>query len=106
MGRIAFCPATRKALVARLKQAYATHTTRLVRRIHALLALADGQSVDEVAQLLAVGEQTIRDWLRAFVLHGVASLVYRPREGRPPKLTPSQRTELKAAILAGPEDVG
>ena len=106
MVRIALCAETRKALVARLQQAYTTHTTRLIRRIHALLALADGTSVEDIAQLLAVGEQTIRAWLRAFVLHGVASLVYRRREGRPPKLTPSQRAELKAAILAGPDAAG
>lgn len=106
MVRIAFCVATRKALVARLQQAYTTDTPRLIRRIHALLALADGTSVNEIAQLLGVGEQTIRDWLHAFVLRGVASLVYHRREGRPPKLTPAQRAELKAAILAGPDEAG
>jgi transposase len=106
MMRIAFCAETRKALVARLQDAYASHSTRLVRRIHALLALADGTSVDQIAHLLAVGEQTIRDWLRAFLVRGGASLVYRPREGRPPKLTPSQRGELKGLVLAGPEAAG
>jgi transposase len=106
MVRIAFCADTRKALVARLQQAYATHTTRLVRRIHALLALAEGTSVEEIAQLFAVGEQTIRDWLHAFVLSGVDGLVDRRRSGRPPKLLAPQRHELKELILAGPEAAG
>lgn len=104
--RIALTGDTRKALVACLQQAYATHTTRLVRRIHALLALADGKSVAEVAELFALGEQTIRDWLHAFIGRGMASLVYRPREGRPPKLTTAQRADLKGMILAGPETAG
>jgi transposase len=106
MIRIALARETRKALIARLQDAYASHTTRLVRRIHALLALADGTSVDEIAQLLAVGEQTIRDWLHGFIGRGLASLLYRPREGRPPKLTAAQRADLKEVVLAGPEAAG
>jgi transposase len=59
-----------------------------------------------VAQLLGAGEQTVRDWLRAFVLNGVASLIYRPRAGRPAKLTASQRQELRQFLLDGPEEAG
>ena len=77
MVRIALTGETRKALVGRLQQAYATHASRLIRRIHALVGLADRKSVWEMAQLLGVGEQTVRDWLHAFVLKGVASLFYR-----------------------------
>jgi hypothetical protein len=55
MVRIAFRAETHKTLIARLQQAYATHTTRLVRRIHALLALAEGTSVAGIAQFLGVG---------------------------------------------------
>ena len=35
---------------------------RVVRRIQALLALADGQSVQEVAAMLSLGQQTVRDY--------------------------------------------
>lgn len=104
--RIAFCPQTRKALIARLHDAYASHTSRLARRIHALIALADGTAVDVVAHELAVGEQTIRDWLHAFLLRGAASLVYCRRKGRPPKLSTAQRAALKSVVLAGPEAAG
>ena len=61
MVRIALTGATRKILSQRLQCAYATHTTRLIRRIHALLGLADAKAVCEVADLLGVGEQTVRD---------------------------------------------
>jgi transposase len=97
---------TRKALIQRLQQAYASQTTRLVRRIHALLALAEGKRIDEVAAILGLGEQTLRDWVHAFIAEGVDSLFYPPRAGRPAKLTRNQRQELKEVVLAGPEAAG
>jgi transposase len=97
---------TRKALIQRLHQAYANHTTRLVRRIHALLALAEGKMLDEVAEMFGIGEQTVRDWQHALIGEGVASLFYRPRAGRPAKLTVNQRKELKELVLTGPEVAG
>jgi transposase len=106
MVRIALTDETRKAVAARLQQAYGNHATRLVRRIHALLGLAEGQSVFEVSQLLGIGEQTVRDWLHAFVLYGAGSLFYRPRPGRPPKLTDAQRRELRQLLVDGPEAAG
>jgi transposase len=106
MVRIALTGATRKTLAERLQQAYANHAIRLIRRIHALLGVAEGKSVGEVAQLVGVGEQTVRDWLHAFVLNGMASLVYRARSGRPAKLTSAQRQELRQLLVDGPEAVG
>lgn len=106
MVRIALTGETRKVLRQRLQQAYAQHAPRLIRRIHALLWLGEGKSVWEIADLLGIGEQTVRDWLHAFVLNGKASLFYRPRSGRPPKLTLTQRQELRQILLAGPEDAG
>jgi hypothetical protein len=52
---------TRKQLYRRLQQAYASGSLKLVKRIHALLALAQDLSVREVAEMLALGEQTVRD---------------------------------------------
>lgn len=106
MVRIALTGESRKSLVARLQQAYGNHATRLIRRIHALLGLAGGQSVFEVAEVLGVGEQTVRDWLHSFVLDGLGSLFYKARSGRPPKLTDSQRQELRQLVVDGPESAG
>ncbi len=106
MVRIALTGATRKILSARLRQAYANHTPRLIRRSHALLELAEGKSVFAVAELLGVGEQTVRDWLHAFLLKGAESLFYHPHPGRPAKLSETQRRELRALLLAGPEAAG
>jgi hypothetical protein len=70
----------RQQLYRRLHQAYASGSLRLVKRIHALLAIAAGTTGSEVAQMLALGEQTIRDYLNGFLWRGVTSLVYQ----RPP----------------------
>src|SRR5919198_5481104 len=97
---------TRKQLYRRLEQAYGRGALRVVRRIQALLALADNQSVQEVAEMLNLGQQTIRDYRNAFLLKGVSSLVYSRPPGRPRKLTPSQRRDLAHLIKAGPQAAG
>jgi hypothetical protein len=64
---------TRKQLYRRLKEAYASGSLKLVKRIHALLALAQGQSVSEVADMMSLGEQTVRDYRNQFLLKGIAT---------------------------------
>src|SRR5262249_54714828 len=66
----------RQQLYRRLHQAYASESLRLVKRIHALLAIAGGAAVSEVAPRLALGEQTVRDYLNGFLWRGGASLAY------------------------------
>jgi transposase len=71
-----------------------------------LIALAQNLSVREVAEMLALGEQTIRDYRNAFLVKGIASLVYKRPSGRPSKLTKTQRQELAALIKASPQAAG
>ena len=73
---IRLTPFMRQQLYRRLHQAYASGSLRLVKRIHALLTIAEGTAVSEVAAMLALGEQTIRDYLNRFLWRGVASVVY------------------------------
>ena len=97
---------TRKQLYRRLQQAYASGALRLVKRIHALLALAEGMSVQEVAAMLGLGEQTGRDYRNLFLLKHLASLTYKRSPGRPSKLTKAQRRDLANMIKAGPQAAG
>jgi transposase len=99
-------PFTRKQLYRRLQQAYASGSLRLVKRIHALLALAQDMCVRDVAEMLTLGEQTVRDYRNQFLWKGVASLVYKRPPGRPSKLTKAQRKELAKLIKAGPQASG
>ena len=97
---------TRKQLYRRLKTAYASGSLKLVKRIHALLDLAQSQSVREVAEQLSLGEQTVRDYRNQFLFKGMASLVYHSPPGRPSKLTKTQRHQLAKWIKASPQDSG
>jgi transposase len=104
--RIHLSKALRQSVNEGLKRAYASGQLRLVKRIHALLLVIEGKAIDEVAELLALGEQTVRDYVCAFLCRGMESLVYRKPPGRPAKLTKRQRKELTALIEAGPEAAG
>ena len=99
-------PVLRQQLYRHLHRAYASGSLRLVKRLHALLALAEGMTVHEVAHMLDMGEQTVRDYLNRFFWQGVASFVYKRPPGRPAKLTKTQRQELAALIKAGPQAAG
>jgi transposase len=104
--RIRLNSGSHRALVEQLQQAYAAEHLRLVKRIHALFCVIDGKSVAGVCELLDLGEQTVRDYIRTFILKGVDSLSYRPPCGRPPTLTKTQRKESSDLIIAGPEATG
>jgi transposase len=97
---------TRKQLYRRLQQAYASGSLKLIKRIHVLLALAQGQSVSDVAEMLALGEQTVRDYRNQYLFKGMASLVYKAPPGRPSKLTQTQRQQLAKWLQASPQDSG
>jgi len=104
--RIRLTNASRQTLQEHLVRAYQAAALRLVKRIHALLYIADNKSVAEVSQLLDLGAQTVRDYLHAFILQGAESLHYRRPPGRPARLTKGQRKELTELISAGPEAAG
>src|ERR671914_1877871 len=80
---------TRKQLYRRLQQAYASGSLKLIKRIHVLLALAQGQSVSDVAEMLSLGEQTVRDYRNQYLFKGMASLVYQAPPGRNASSSPS-----------------
>jgi transposase len=104
--RIRLTNNSRKSLLEQLQQAYGVGHLRLVKRIHALLYIVDGKSVAEVAEMLHLGEQTVRDYIHAFIRKGLDSLAYKKSSGRPPRLSKTQRKELKELISAGPEAAG
>jgi hypothetical protein len=99
-------PLRRQQLYRRLQPAYTSGSLRLIKRLHALLAVAEGMTVHDVAQMLGLGEQTVRDYLNSFLGRGVASLVSQRPPGRPAKLTKTPRQALATWIEAGPQAAG
>lgn len=104
--RISLEKGTLTALLDLLRQAYILGQLQLIKRIHALLYIAEGKAVPEVATILGLSEQSVRNYVKSFILKGLASLIYRRPPGRPPKLTKTQRKELAELIEQGPEKAG
>jgi transposase len=103
---IYFSGATVKGLTHQLHLAFRDGDLRRIKRISALLLLADDYAVARVAQRLGLTRQTIYCWLRAFIVDGWRSLRTRSSPGRPAKLTPAQKQRLCDLIGAGPEAAG
>jgi transposase len=93
-------------LTQRLQLAWRSGATWLIKRLSALMLLADGRAVPDIAARLGVSSETVYAWRAAFLVQRWASLTRRSSPGRPPKLTATQRAQLKALVLAGPEAAG
>lgn len=97
---------TRKHLELTLRRAFQAGDLPLVKRVTALLGIARGEPVEQVAAGVGVSASSVYAWLRTFLLEGVAGLRVQWRGGRPPKLTATQRQRLAELIDAGPEAAG
>ena len=105
--RIQLSHATVKDLHNRLQHAYQRDDVRLVRRITVLIDLLVHQMpVAVVCERWGLSPACLYAWQKAFLLHGMAGLVYRHGGGRPSKLTPKQKKRLVELIDAGPLVVG
>ncbi len=103
---ITFCRQTVKTLNQHLQAAFRAGNLPRIKRISALLMLADKHPITAIIERLAVGRSTVYAWLHAFVLDRFASLHVRKPSGRPAKLTPTQKQRLVTLIAAGPEAAG
>jgi len=63
---------------------------------------ADGSSARTVGQATGLAVDTITDIRRRWQEHGLASVEDAPRSGRPPKVTPAYRRELRDALRTSP----
>jgi transposase len=93
-------------LTQELHAAFRRNDGRRIKRISALLLLADQRSPASIAERLGLGRSTLYAWLRAFLVDGIASLRPRKSPGRPAKLTSSQKQRLREVVTAGPEAAG
>src|ERR1700752_765943 len=68
---------------------------RLARRANALLLLDDGLSCTEVAKVLYLDDDTIRDWYRLYEERGVSGLAEFGYKGRACELTAAQQDAVR-----------
>jgi len=105
--RIPLSRATVKDLHSRLQQAYQKDDVRLVRRTTVLIdLLVHHAPVAVLCERWGLSPACLYAWQKAFLLHGLDSLVSHHGGGRQPKLTPRQKQRLVELIEAGPQGVG
>ncbi len=98
MKPIVLTPEQRREIEQRRK---ATLDRRIYQRLTAVLAVAEGRTRAEVADLLGVGLTQLGDWLRTFRNKGLDLLCTLHFQGDPGKLTPSQTEQLKEKVRTG-----
>jgi transposase len=74
---------------------------RIYQRLTAVLAVADGHTREEVAELLGIGLTQLGEWLRVFRNKGLEALCTLHYKGDPGKLRPNQVQQLKDQVGTG-----
>ena len=104
--RICFCRPTVRRLTAVWQRALRRGDRRVVRRVTALLLLAEQVPAPAVAARVGVSVATVYAWRHAFLVAQCASLTYRTSPGRPARLTKAQKQRWGDLVEAGPEAAG
>lgn len=79
---------------------------RYFHRLHIVLLLARGFSVQKVAELYGESVRTIQRWAKAVNTYGLRGLIDNKRPGRPPRLSPEQLNELRRDLEQSPNAFG
>ena len=98
----------RKSLFKALSQAQKSGQLTIVNRIRAILAIAEGKDIDDIAAILRVSKEAIRQWLKKYLAEGLKALriVRKSSGGYPGKLTKTQKRQLIKWVTDGPQIVG
>lgn len=77
-------------------------SARIVKRTQCLLLSATGEHVAAIAQVTGLSLDAITDIRRRWRRHRLRSVTDLPRSGRPTRVTPEYRRELRRALRKGP----
>lgn len=80
---------------------YGSPKTLEKRRRRAVVLLAQGLSLSEVARQVQASVRSVHQWRQAWVHSGEAALAAKPGPGRPRKLTAQQGEQLRQLLLKG-----
>jgi hypothetical protein len=85
----------RKSLFKALSQAQKSGQLTVVNRIRAILAIAEGKDIDDIAAILRVSKEAIRQWLKKYLAEGLKALriVRKSSGGYPGKLTKNSKKD-------------
>src|SRR5258708_1451591 len=99
MYRVEFDEAARQELNRRAHQQKIAPNTR--DRLEMLRLSDAGLSIPKIARHLQYHEQTVRHWIKVFLLEGFDALVDPPRPGRPSAITQAIRLGVRGWIEKG-----
>ena len=99
-------PATHRRLVRLSKEAERDGAYRVAKRLQAVVLNAEGHTSGELVAILKAPRSKVSEWLADYEAHGVEGLLEGYRSGRPPALTPSQRSQLEDILDSGPVAYG
>lgn len=91
-----------------LEKGYKTGESHLTRRkCQAILLSHSGKSVDELAVLFGVTQQSVYLWYKAWESEGIKGLELKPGRGRKPKLKedPNQVKRIKTLVENDPQNL-
>lgn len=77
-----------------------------MKRYMAILGYYYNKSFEQVAIVLQVSIQAVRDWIKQYFVEGLDGLKSQKSPGRPSKLTKAQKKKLSQMIIAGPAACG
>lgn len=83
-----------------------SESTRIVKRATAIRMLHQGQTPEQVADVLSVSQPTIYEWFHRFRSAGMAGLEHRPKSGRPPIADESYIQVLEETLETEPGELG
>ncbi|MEW6737308.1 MAG: IS630 family transposase [Acidobacteriota bacterium] len=104
--RLTITKKEREGLNKKLKTAQQAGNIAQVKRILAILSIADGVVRKEIALILKVSAESIRLWTEKYLLAGISGLAAGKSPGRPAKLTKLQKKELAQIIDKRPQKAG
>jgi transposase len=106
MFRITFSKKIVKRMKVELKKAYDRGDVRAMRRLSVLIMVGERATLACILTTWKICQQTVYNWLNAFMIDRWDSIEYEKSAGRPPRLTKTQKRQLHGWIKAGPEATG
>lgn len=77
-------------------------TRRIRQRAQALLLSNNGKTVNELAEILEVNRDTVRDWFASWERDGIKGVADKARSGKPPILTAEEQAQAVKLLKENP----
>ncbi|MFA6110862.1 MAG: helix-turn-helix domain-containing protein [Candidatus Latescibacterota bacterium] len=96
-----------ETLVVALKQEISrSEDARYDHRLHGLLLICQGMTIQAVSHYLGQARRTVQYWADRFRVDGLDGLREQPRSGRPAQLSRRQRAAIGRDLRRSPRDLG